>query len=171
MKNITFLLPLVWLSACATATRGTHERLDIVTQPPGATALADLPSTRKDAIDGFYGCTPTPCGISLPRKSKPVITVSLQDHDSIKFKVVSAVATSATSIRTGAIVAGLPPGSHVVVGKPNLAQRIPVGGRVLTGGLLTFGAASVVDIAAGANRSLSPNPVTVILTPSTEDRP
>lgn len=63
-------------------------------------------------------------------------------------------------------MAGLPPGSHVVAGSTEFLKRIPVGGRVFVGGVMTFGVGALVDVAiTGANKNLSPNPVTVFLAP------
>lgn len=155
-------------SSCATATRGSHETLMINSEPPGARALTNLPSKKKKSIDGYFGCEPTPCGISLPRKSMPLVTVSKAGHEAIKFKVTSSVATSATSIPKGAIVAGLPPGSYVQFGTPEFLKRFSAGSAVLTGGVLTLGTGAVLDMVVGANKNLTPNPVTVFLAPSTE---
>ncbi|GLQ21319.1 hypothetical protein GCM10007854_22740 [Algimonas porphyrae] len=137
----------------------------VVSEPPGATVRSDIASSAPNALDGMVGCQPTPCSVSLPRKSDPVITVSLDGHDPISFKVTSAVATSATSIPHGTVVAGIAPGSHVVAGRANFLNRIPVGGRVVAGAVLTYGVGGVVDLATGANKNLSPNPVSVYLAP------
>jgi len=168
MGQIKFMIILglaVLQTACATATRGTHEVVKIASEPEGARAISNLPSKSKAAIGGYYGCEPTPCGINFPRKSDPVVEVSKDGYQSLKFKLTSAVATSATSVPEGTIIAGLPPGSHAVAGSPEFLKRIPVGGMVVTGGVLSLGAGAVLDIATGANNSLSPNPVTVFLMP------
>ena len=159
------LIGCIALGACATATQGTREGLSIASEPAGARALTDIETTGRQAIDGFLGCEPTPCTISVPRKAAPVVTISKPGFQPIRFKVTSAVATSATSVPEGSLVAGLPEGSHVVAGTPDLLKRIPVGGRVVTGAVLTLGAGAVLDVASGANRNLSPNPVTAILAP------
>lgn len=166
--GLPLLCALLPLGACATATQGTREGLSVNSEPAGARAVTDIPATGQWAIDGYLGCEPTPCSISVPRKQAPVVTVSKEGYQSIRFKVTSAVATSATSVPTGALVAGLPDGSHVVAGRPDLLKRIPVGGRVATGALFTFGASAVVDVMAGANLNLAPNPVTAILVPEEE---
>ncbi|MGJ8559309.1 MAG: hypothetical protein ACSHX3_03655 [Litorimonas sp.] len=122
------------------------------------------------SINGYVGCTPTPCSISISRKKNPVVRVTLDDHQPIKFKVTSAVATSSTSIPTGSLIAGLPPGSHVVAGETDFLKRIPVGGRVFVGSVMTLGAGAIIDVAiTGANKNLTPNPVTVFLAPLEAD--
>jgi len=156
----------LFLSGCATATRGTHELVEINSEPSGARAISNIPNKTKNSnLDGFYGCEPTPCGINFSRRAEPVISVEKAGYKDIKFKVISSVATSSTSVPTGAIVAGTQRGSHVVAGSPDFLKRIPVGGASIFGGVMSLGAGSVLDIATGAGLSLSPNPVTVFLTP------
>jgi len=165
----TLCLSALILSGCATATRGTHERVMINSEPIGAQALWNIPSnSAKNTIEGFIGCDPTPCGLNLPRKSAPVITVSKDGYQAIKFKIVSSNATSATSVPTGSIVAGIAPGSYVQAGSPDLLKRIPVGGAIIAGGLFSLGGGLILDAATGAGRSLSPNPVTAFLAPLPE---
>jgi hypothetical protein len=160
------MIGLVGLTACATVTQGMNEGLRVESVPPGATALTDLQSSAGDAINGYVGCRPTPCSISISRKADPVISVRLDGYAPIKFKVTSAVATSSTSFPTGTLVAGLPTGSHIIAGQADFLKRIPVGGRVVASGLMTFGLSTIVDVGiTGANKNLSPNPVTVFFAP------
>jgi len=155
------------LTGCATATRGTHERVQINSEPPGASAISNIPNTSdKSNLDGFYGCEPTPCGINFSRRVAPVIEIKKTGYESIKFKIVSALAVSSSSVPIGSIVAGTRNGSHVVVGSPDFLKRIPMSGATIFGGIMTFGGGIVTDVATGANLSLSPNPVTVFLAPS-----
>ncbi|MEM9601062.1 MAG: hypothetical protein AAF926_08570 [Pseudomonadota bacterium] len=170
MRDKLILTAAIFLCGCATVTQGTRESLRVESEPAGALALTDIPSTESlYAIDGYLGCEPTPCAISIPRKAQPKITISLDGYQPITFKVSSSVATSATSVQTGALVAGLPPGSHVRAGSADFLKRIPVGGRVLAGAVMTYGVGAVVDVATGANRNLAPNPVTAFLTPSAKE--
>lgn len=166
VNRLCTLIALCGLSACATMTQGANEGLRVESVPPGATALTDIKSTGRHSVDGYVGCSPTPCSISISRKASPVIRVSLDGYQPIKFKVTSAVATSSTSIPTGSLMAGLPPGSYVIAGKTDVLKRIPVGGRVIVGSVLTLGAGAVLDVAiTGANKNLTPNPVTAFLAP------
>lgn len=163
---LLLLLAGAYLSGCATATRGTHEVININSEPSGARAISDIPSKgRKVNINGFIGCEPTPCDLNISRRAEPVITVEKEGYKAIKFKVVSSIATSSSSVPIGSIVAGTQNGSHVVAGSPDLLKRIPVGGASIFGGVMTFGAGSILDIATGAGLSLSPNPVTAFLAP------
>ena len=154
--------------ACATTTRGTHENVFIESSPPGATAMTKIslqdPISLGDGTESFYlGCAPTPCSINIPRKKSPIITVSKSGYDPISFLVLSTWETGPSSVAEGSIVAGVPDGSHVIAGKADLSKRIPIAGGMWSTGLVTYGVGPVVDLATGANRSLSPNPVTVIL--------
>ena len=160
----------ILISGCATATRGTHEMVKINSEPSGARVTSDIPNkTQKNNFGGYYGCEPTPCGINISRKAAPVLTIEKEGYEPIKFKIVSSNATSATSVATGAVVAGTQEGSHVVAGSPELLKRIPVGGAIIFGGLMSLGGGLVVDAATGAGRSLSPNPVTAFLAPTSSD--
>jgi len=155
------------ISGCATATRGTHEVVKINSEPTGARVISDIPNkTKKNNFEGYYGCEPTPCGINISRRAAPVLKIEKEGYESIKFKIVSSNATSATSVKTGAVVAGTQEGSHVVAGDPEFLKRIPVGGAIIFGGLMSLGGGLVLDAATGAGRSLSPNPVTVFLAPT-----
>ena len=156
---------MLLVSSCATATQGSREGLKIISEPAGARAITDIRSAGRFSVDGFLGCEPTPCDISIPRKAAPIVTVSRDGFQSIKFAVSSGPSTSVAAVPPGTLIAGLPTGSHVVAGKPDWLKRIPVGGRVVTGGVLTLGAGAVVDGATGAYLNLAPNPALVILAP------
>ena len=157
------------ISGCATATRGTHEVVKISSEPAGARAISNIPNkTQNSNLDGFYGCAPTPCSINFSRRAEPVISIEKKGYKDIKFKIVSSVATSSSSVPRGSIVAGTQNGSHVVAGNPNFLKSIPVGGASIFGGVMSLGAGTVLDVATGAGLSLSPNPVTVFLAPETQ---
>ena len=159
----------LYLTGCATASRGTHEVVEINSEPSGAKAISNIPNrTKTDNINGFYGCEPTPCSINFSRRAEPVISIEKAGYENIKFKVISSVATSSSSVPKGSIVAGTPEGSYVVAGSPDFIKSIPIGGASIIGGLMTFGGGTVIDVATGAGLSLSPNPVTAFLAPTEE---
>ena len=165
------LLAATCLSGCATATRGTHEVVKINSEPSGARAISNIPNKTKNSnLDGFYGCNPTPCEINFSRRAEPVISIQKEGYKDIKFKIVSSVATSSSSVPRGSIVAGTQNGSHVVAGNPNFLKSIPVGGASIFGGVMSLGAGTVLDVATGAGLSLSPNPVTVFLALETQSQ-
>ena len=168
--KLSLIIAGVWLSGCATATRGVNEKVSIISEPAGATALSNLKSrktlTFEDGTQSkFIGCAPTPCDIQISRKGQPTITVAKPGYDPIKFVIVSTWEKGSTALAAGSIVAGIPPGSYVVAGKSDLIKRIGVNTGMIASGLF-YGVGPVVDIASGANRSLSPNPVSVYLAPS-----
>lgn len=155
----------VALTACATVTKGTHEEVKINSDPIGAKAVSDIRGSDGQLIR----CEATPCVLNLPRKSRARVTISKEGYQSIIFALASSRATSATSVPAGAIVSGTPDGSHVVAGSQDLLKRVPVSVTAAGNAFFTMGAAVPIDMATGANLSLSPNPVTAILKPlSTE---
>ena len=152
--------------------RGTHEVVSINSEPVGAKVVSDIQSkTETNTVDGYLGCEPTPCGINLPRKYTPVITVSKDGHESIKFKLISTNATSKATTPEGTIVAGIPPGSYAQAGTPEFIRSIPVGGLIVLDAIRTLGVSALVDAGTGAGRSLSPNPVTAFLAPLSNTKP
>ena len=168
-RKIAVLILSLSLSACATLTRGTHEVVEINSEPVGAKAISDVQSkNQKNTIGGYIGCEPTPCGLNLPRKSTPLITVSKDGHQTIKFKLISTNATSKSATPEGSIVAGVPPGSYVQAGRPTFLKSIPMGGVIVWDAITTMGASALLDASTGAGRSLSPNPVTAFLAPEAE---
>ena len=173
MKTVTIalLLSSIYLSSCATATRGTQERVRIESDPIGATVTSDIKSQKTVTYANgtsaqYIGCAPTPCSLNISRKANPVLTIKKDGHQTLKVKIVSSWATGSRSVASGSLVAGLPPGSHAVAGSADALKRIPIQGAMFGTGLMTFGVAPLIDIAAGSNRSLSPNPVTVFLAPN-----
>ncbi len=171
MRSIIFIIIAgLYLTGCATSTRGTHEVVKINSEPTGATAISNIPNTTKNSnLNGFYGCEPTPCSINFSRRANPVISIEKDGYQNIKFKIISSVATSSSSVPSGAIIAGTPSGSYVIAGNPDFLKSIPIGGASIIGGVLTLGAGSVVDVTTGAGLSLSPNPVTAVLAPETPE--
>jgi len=165
-RTIVLLTLSFSLSACATVTRGTHEVVEINSEPVGAKAVSDVQSTnQKNTIDGYIGCEPTPCGLNLPRKSTPLITVSKEGHQPITFKLISTNATSKSATPEGSIIAGIPPGSYAQAGDPTFLKSIPIAGVIIWDSIMTLGASAILDAGTGAGRSLSPNPVTAFLAP------
>ena len=173
MKRHLLLLASIglFLSGCATATRGTHEMVKISSEPSGSRAISNIPNkTQNSNLDGFYGCEPTPCSINFSRRAEPVISIEKEGYKDIKYKIVSSIATSSSSVPRGSIVAGTQKGSHVVAGSPEFLKSIPVRGASIFGGVMSLGAGTVLDVATGAGLSLSPNPVTVFLAPETHSQ-
>lgn len=170
MKNNSILKNLVLcgfavstIGGCATAVRGVEENVRIDSLPSGASLIIKIeegPNTG-DTLT----CEATPCTISLSRKTKARVTANLDGHPSISFLLVSHRMTSNIATPPGVIIAGLPTGPHVIAGSPDVLKALPPGSVSLAGSVF-WGLGPVVDQASGANRSISPNPVTIVLDPS-----
>ncbi|MEO0421163.1 MAG: hypothetical protein AAF184_02435 [Pseudomonadota bacterium] len=169
-KALLLALALTALVGCATVVRGTTDTLTVTTFPEGARVVSDIPVSTDDASasasGGVYGCNPTPCSIEVPRRSVGRLTVSLEGYQTISYRVVSSATTSNDVVPPGTLIAGLPPGSYVVVGTPQGGQVGLRGASGLTG-LATYGAGSVIDAVSGANLNVAPRSVTVFLAPTT----
>ncbi|MEM9385476.1 MAG: hypothetical protein AAGA68_10475 [Pseudomonadota bacterium] len=159
-------LALPALGGCATVVRGTTDTLTIASFPEGATVTSDIPVPTSDSSvnvpGGVYGCDATPCSIEVPRRASGRITVSLDGYRPISYRIVSSATTSNDVLVPGTLIAGLPPGSHVVVGTPQSGQVGLRGASSLTG-MATYGAGSVIDAMSGANLNVAPQVVTVFL--------
>lgn len=163
------IIAAIYLCGCATVTRGTQEKVSIISEPSGASAISNIRSKKQLTFDDgtqseYIGCAPTPCSMKFSRKGQATVTVSKPGHDPIKFVIVSTWEKGSSALAAGSIVAGIPPGSYAIAGKSDLIKRIGVNGGVLASGIF-YGIGPVVDFASGANRSLSPNPISVYLAP------
>lgn len=155
---------LILLTGCATAVRGTEEAVMINSFPQGAKLTIHVeegPNTGSK-----FTCSATPCTLNLSRRTKARVTASIADYPSITFLLVSHRMTSNVATPSGVIVAGMPDGPHVIAGSPSALKALPPGGASITGGVFSYGIGIVVDQASGANRSISPNPVTIIFDPA-----
>jgi hypothetical protein len=167
------------LSGCLTVSRGTTEKLNVISNPTGANVEAelllqsgDLDKNNKNK-NKELSCNPTPCSVEIPRNNHARVSVSKDGYQPIKFLAVSKGSSPTSTIKPGMIVAGTPQGSHVVAGSPATATRY-ISGNTLTALQILTGygtAGTIVDKASGANRSFSPNPVTVNLVPILEEKP
>ncbi len=164
------------LSGCLTVTRGTTEELKVITSPPGASVEAVL-LLQNGQLDNSsqkksrrLTCNSTPCSVIIPRNKHARVSIAKDGYQGIKFLTISKGSSPTSSIRPGTIVAGVPPGSHVIAGSPETLTRFVSGNTLTAAQILTFYgiAGTIVDKASGANRSLSPNPVTVQLVPVEE---
>jgi hypothetical protein len=122
---IAALAGVMFLSGCATVTRGRTETWTVSSSPSGA-------AVRTTA--GFQ-CESTPCSFTIRRKSKFDVTVSKDGYQTFTGKVDNKI-----SGRGGAGMAG----------------------NVLAGGLIGIG----VDAATGSALDVYPNPMRVILEPT-----
>lgn len=83
------------LAGCATVTRGTTEKVEFQSDPPGAHAKTDI---------GFE-CT-TPCSFEVSRKQDFLVTFSLPGHESVSVSVTSDVAPAGAVGIAGNVLIG-----------------------------------------------------------------
>ena len=88
-------LPLFFLTSCATITRGNHDRLSVVSEPPGANVTLS---------SGEQGVTPTTFVKS--RRDTFMVTVSKQDYIAQSVKVESKVSATGGAAMAGNILVG-----------------------------------------------------------------
>ena len=179
IKNLLGLsLCGIYLSGCATVTRGSNVKMVIDTEPPGAIVLTDkeLPSSKKarkknpDLAPEYYGCPATPCEIKMSRRSEFIMTINLDGYEDVEIGVDSGIhkkslnANLAGSTGVGAAV-GLTTGAFVgALSGGGIAGGVAAGAAAtVTGGALLISVG--VDAATGAILNLRPNPITLTLPP------
>lgn len=168
----------IYLSGCATVTRGSNTKMIIDTEPPGAMVLTDkeLSSSKTarkknpDLEPQYYGCPATPCEIKMSRRSEFIMTISLDGYEDVEVGVDSGVHKESLTadvagstglgatfgLGVGALAGGLSGGG--------IATGVAAGAAgIATGGLLVVSVG--VDAATGALLNLRPNPVVLTLPP------
>ena len=173
------LFLLTHLSACATVSKGTHERVLFETMPPGAKVVTEVETKasktarRKnpDLPADFYSCEPTPCEIRLSRRTNTVATLTYPNMETLQFAITSG--PSARNLApnvTGGIATGVAGGSlgvAVVTGfgaSPASALSVVAGPAALMA-LSVGGTMATVDLISGAGLRLSPNPLSIEMVP------
>ena len=168
-RHIFLVITALLLAGCATIIRGTSDTILITSIPEGAKVVSDFqPKNRGSSVelDSFAGCDATPCEIKLPRNTNALLTVSLSGHESIQYRIVSTQTTSNDVLPPGAVIAGVPPGSHVVVGVPRAGSQIGLNGlTVLQYAGIYTAPLGLIDNFSGATQNLTPQAVTVVLAP------
>ena len=180
MKHFTLLIFMgVYLTGCATVSRGTKDKMVIDTEPTGAAIMTDkeLPKSKaarkkKPALEAkYYGCPATPCEFKIPRRSEFIMTISRAGYEDVEIGVdyglhkESLNANLAGSAATG-LGLGLAAGAFVA----GLAGTggIAVSAAAASAGIATLGIGAVsigVDAATGAMMNVRPNPVFITLPP------
>ena len=84
------------LSGCATVTRGTTTTVNVISEPPGASVKTS---------NGF-ACSPTPCGMKVPRKAGFDVTVSKEGFQPVTSHVRTEVSGGGGAGFAGNIIAG-----------------------------------------------------------------
>ena len=179
LRNILILFCLLSLSACATVSKGTTERLRFETVPPGVTVMTDIETTaskaarRKDKTiqPQYFSCAPTPCEIKLSRRTNAIATLSYPGMEPLEFAITSGLsrrnlAPSATGgAVTGLSVAGVGAGIGASLGASSLGLAAVAGPAAIVA-VGVGGTMMMVDAASGAALKLSPNPLIVTMVPN-----
>ncbi len=183
MKHATMLL--VGLSAttvlpsCATAIRGTNDKLIVETIPDGARVTTDRKMGKND--DGsirYAGCEATPCTIKMPRRSEFLMTVEKDGYEPYEIGVTNGLKKEAmrSNLATTGTV-GVAVGVTSAVAFAGVASggtgALVAGGAAVAG--ITAGAALgatlLVDGPSGALLNLQPNPIVLEMAPEGADIP
>lgn len=176
-------------TACATITKGTHEQVLVVTDPPGASAYTDIPVNARDLSEGYIGCAPTPCEIRMARRAEAVIQINHPDYAPYEAAVFSdnrevrarrerarqALLSDNAKVATGLSSAYLVAGSLDAFGKVLLPAT--GAGVLVLGSVIYLGAGSgtlvgdATDTLSGASHSIYPNPLAVRLVKDAREYP
>lgn len=179
VSRLCLLLALISLSACATVSKGTHERVRFETTPPGARVVTEVEtpasqSARKrnpDKPKEFFSCEPTPCEIKLSRRTNTVATLTYPNMEPLEFAITSgASARNLAPNVTGGAATGVAAGGLGVAistgfGASTAASLAAVAGPAAIIAVGVGGSMALVDLASGAGLQLSPNPLVVTMVP------
>ncbi len=91
------------LAGCATVTRGTTDKVEVISEPPGAQVTTSLGQS----------CPSTPCTVEVARKSEFVVTVSKPGYRDASVPVGTKMSGSGAASMAGNII--LPGGTIGVV--------------------------------------------------------
>ena len=107
----------LFLSACATMERGTRDTFIVYTSPIAATVTTDMPMENfkdKNGTDSYFGCTPTPCSVDMPRKSGFNVLISKEGYlpqsyqiESLRYNEMAqrnAQTVVGTTVAAGAVI-------------------------------------------------------------------
>ncbi|MBL1430156.1 MAG: hypothetical protein COA60_001305 [Robiginitomaculum sp.] len=186
MSNLVKIIVLSWLllslSACATVTRGSNTQFVVQTIPAGATVTTDLQRSRANARQvEYFACTPTPCSITLPRRSDFNVMITLPSHQPFTYAITKEYNKQAITKNTKVTVAA---GSVVVGGASIFAGGVSATTAVALPGAFTaavavqsviiavpaIGVSTGVDLASGSLIDLYPNPLNVQLAVDTDPK-
>ena len=94
--NCLLFLPLLFFTSCATITRGVHEKLSVVSDPPGADVRLST---------GEHGITPTKF-VKLRRTDPFIVTVSKSGYVPQTVKVESKFGGTGGAAMAGNVILG-----------------------------------------------------------------
>ena len=95
LKNLV-LIPLVVLSACATASQGTKQKITVHSNPENAEVITSH----------GYGCDETPCSFYVPRNASFEIQVSKPGFSTKTARVKPILSNVGTAKSLGSVLLG-----------------------------------------------------------------
>jgi len=182
VKTITLPLLILSLSACATVTRGSNTEFVVQTIPAGATVTTDLPQNRdnNEQVE-YFACSPTPCSITLPRRSDFNVMITLAGHQPFTYAITKEYNKQAikkdtkAAVVAGSVAAG---GASIFAGGASAATAaalpaaftaaVAVQGVIIA--VPAIGVGTGVDLASGSLIDLYPNPLNVQLAVDTDPK-
>lgn len=166
------------MCACATIIRGTTEPFEVMTIPPGATVTTNLetPASKElrkenEALQPTYYSCQTPCTWELSRKAEFDLKIDMDGYHPVNLKIESKYgfgsSTTATNLAasTGGAAAVVVTAYATAAG--GAAWLPAVAGATGYAGFVGVG----FDVATGAMKDLSPNPIALQLYPSDKPLP
>ena len=102
MKNIIFtiknlsLIAIMTISACATASQGTNQKITVKSDPKNAEVVTSH----------GYGCDETPCSFYVPRNSNFEMKISKPGFSTKKVRVNTVLSGIGTAKSLGSVVLG-----------------------------------------------------------------
>ncbi len=113
-KFATVVAAAFLLSACASITRGTHEVLEIETDPSGADV----------ALSNGESCV-TPCGLKLKRKHGLHVSIKKDGYETIEADVLTQISGSGAAGMAGNVLLGGIIGGGIDASNGSLNEFVP----------------------------------------------
>ena len=174
---LLFAVSGLFLSGCVTMVRGTTHEFNVTTNPPGAAVTTTLSQPKKtEAVSGgkeavkTYGCSPTPCSITIPRRSTFIVRIEKDGF----VPVAVAVRSRSSLKKQPELSAGIwaPPAVGAVAIANSAAftgaTTIGAGAGMTAGALYVAAPMTFVDAATGSMLDTYPNPISLNLLPASE---
>ena len=173
---LLFAVSGLFLSGCVTMVRGTTHDFNVTTNPPGAAVTTTLsqsentePVSGKEAVE-TYGCSPTPCSMTIPRRSTFIVRIEKDGF----VPVAVAVRSRSSLKKQPELSAGIwaPPAVGAVAIANSAAftgaTTIGAGAGMTAGALYVAAPMTFVDAATGSMLDTYPNPISLNLLPASE---
>ena len=95
MKLFSFIIGILFLTGCASITRGTSEVFVIQTTPVGASV----------ALSNGLSCT-SPCSLKVKRRGDFVVTISKDGYETVTSSISSSIDTGGGAAMAGNVILG-----------------------------------------------------------------